>query len=500
MRVRTVVMVALAGAALVVGATRGFGLFGRQGSAMPDMSRTSLSAAQMASIDRYISGEMARQRIPGLALGIYRHGSAVLTKGYGLANIELTVPVSADTVMQSGSIGKSFTATAVMMLVEQGKVGLHDSIRTYFPEAPASWQPITVAHLLSHTSGLAAHDSEERIAAGGPFDLRRDYSEDELVAAMAELPIDFAAGSDWAYQNTNYVLLGVLIHRVTGQFFGDYLQQNIFAPLGMRATRVISDLDIVPHRAAGYEITGGVLRNQQWVSPTFNATADGTLYFTVRDLEHWDRALYGSALLKPATLQQMWTPFPLDTGVPNAEGYGFGWFVQQVNGHRVVEHDGAWQGFTSMLARYLDDGLTVVVLTNLDSQHSWPNGIARVVAGMVEPALMPAPRQVIADDRPPLTQALWNRLRPLMAGDAVTVAADGTGYAPSAETLLGLRHALPPAWDQSPPQLLARQVGADGTESTYRIGQPGNTRLLVAVTTPDGRVVDVAINPDPDNR
>jgi hypothetical protein len=166
----------------------------------------------------------------------------------------------------------------------------------------------------------------------------------------------------------------------------------------------------------------------------------------------------------------------------------------------VVEHDGAWQGFTSMLARYLDDGLTVVVLTNLDSQHSWPNGIARVVAGMVEPALMPAPRQVIADDRPPLTQALWNRLRPLMAGDAVTVAADGTGYAPSAETLLGLRHALPPAWDQSPPQLLERQVGADGTESTYRIGQPGNTRLLVAVTTPDGRVVDVAIHPDPDNR
>lgn len=347
---------------------------------------TPLTDEQRSAIDRYVNAEITRQQLPGLALGIFRNGQAVLAKGYGLANVELNVPMSADSVLQSGSVGKSFTATAVMMLVEQGKIGLDDSIRQYFPEAPASWAPITVAHLLSHTSGLSAYDTPALQKPGGPLDIRRDFTEAQLAKAIAKLPLDFKAGQNWAYENTNFVLLGILIQRVSGIPYGEFLQQRIFTPLGMRSTRVISDLAIVPNRASGYERVDGELRNQEWVSPTFNATADGTLYFSVRDLERWDRALYDETLLTQASLQRMWTPYPY-AGKQRAQGYGFGWEIRTVNGHPVIEHGGSWQGFTSSISRYLNDRLTVVVLTNLDAEHSYPEVIGRGVAGLIEPGL-----------------------------------------------------------------------------------------------------------------
>lgn len=352
----------------------------------PPAIATPLTAQQLSAIDRYVTSQMTRQQLPGLALGVYRNGHTVLAKGYGLANVELDVPMSADSVLQSGSVGKSFTATAVMMLVEQGKVSLDDSIRQYFPEAPASWAPITVANLLSHTSGLSAYDTPELQKPGAPLDIRQDFTDAQLTAAIAKLPINFKAGESWAYENTNFVLLGILIHRVSGQPYGAFLQQRIFKPLGMTSSRVISDLDLVPNRASGYEKVDGVLRNQEWVSPTFNATADGTLYFTVRDLERWDRALYDETLLKKASLRKMWTPYPY-AGKQRAQGYGFGWEIRTINGHPVVEHGGSWQGFTSSISRYLDDRLTVVVLTNLDAEHSYPEVIGRGVAGVIEPGL-----------------------------------------------------------------------------------------------------------------
>ena len=367
-------------------------------AAMTMANAASLDPQKAAVIDRYVASEMQRQRIPGLALGVYVNGSIVLAKGYGLANIELNVPITPDSVMQSGSVGKMFTATAIMMLVEQGRVGLNDSISRYFPEGPYSWRRIKVANLLSHTSGLAAFDTEDLQKPGGPFDIRADFTEDELVEGITELPIEFRPGTRYKYQNTNYVLLGILIHRVTGQFYGDFLKQRIFEPIGMRSSRVISDIDIVPNRSAGYEIVKGKLQNQAWVSPTFNSTADGALYFTINDLEHWDRALYGESLLKARSLQKMWTPFPVG-GVPSADGYGFGWGIDHVNGHRVVEHDGAWQGFSTWLSRYLDDKLTVIVLTNLDADNTSPEVIGRGIAGIVNPDLATAPQAAAAPEK-----------------------------------------------------------------------------------------------------
>jgi CubicO group peptidase (beta-lactamase class C family) len=333
-------------------------------------------------VDQYIAAEMTRQHIPGLALGVYRQGQIVKAQGYGLANVELNVPVKPETVFQSGSIGKQFTATAVMMLVEEGKLSLDDSIAKYFPDAPASWQSIKIRNLLTHTSSLSEYESDDKIKPGGPVNLRQDYTEDQMVKIIESFPLDFQPGKKWAYRNTNYLLLGVVIHKITGKFYGDFLQQRIFKPLGMTSTRVISEADIIPNRAAGYQVVKGELKNEDWVSPSLNTMADGALYFNVLDLAKWDGALYTEKLLKKSSLDQMWTVAKLDDGKPNSGNYGFGWDIERINGHRVHEHGGSWQGFTAYIARYVDDKLTVVVLTNLDSDHASPSKIAHHVAAL----------------------------------------------------------------------------------------------------------------------
>ncbi|HET6200593.1 MAG TPA: serine hydrolase [Candidatus Acidoferrales bacterium] len=352
-------------------------------------SAPTLAPEQTASIAQYVSAEMAKEHIPGAEVGIYHRGQILLAKGYGLADVELDVPVTPETVFQSGSVGKQFVSAAIMMLVEEGKVGLDDSITKYFPDAPASWKPILMKNLLSHTSGLAEYESEERVGANGPFYIRLDFTEDQLLKKTEALPIEFAPGEKWAYRNTNYLLLGIMIHKVTGKFYADYLTEHIFKPLGMTSTRLISDADIIPNRSSGYELDGDKLRNQTWVSPTFNSTADGTLYFNVLDLAKWDGALYGTSLLKQSSLNRIWTVYPLNNGGPNPAHYGFGWEINTLNGHKIIEHGGAWQGFTCDISRYVDDSLTVVVLTNLDAGN--PAQMAHHIAGLLNPALMPPP-------------------------------------------------------------------------------------------------------------
>lgn len=346
-----------------------------------------LNPEQVSSIDRFVRDEMQSEQAPGIAVGIYRRGQILLAKGYGLANVELNVPVKPETIFQSGSVGKQFVSAAIMMLVEEGKVGLDESIVKYFPGAPDSWKPILVKNLLSHTSGLAEYESGERAGPKGAFYLRLDFSEDELVEKVEALPIENAPGEKWNYRNTNYLLLGILIHKVTGQHYSDYLHDKIFEPWYMTSTQLISDSDIVPNRASGYHLVSRTLKNQDWVSPTFNSTGDGTLYFNVLDLAKWDEALYGTSLLKQSSLDRIWTVFPLNDGQPNQADYGFGWGISTINGHKVIQHGGAWQGFTCVIQRYVDDNLTVVVLTNLAGAN--PGKFANGIAGFVNPALAP---------------------------------------------------------------------------------------------------------------
>jgi len=334
-----------------------------------------------SAVDEFVSGELRSQRIPGVSLAVVRAGQIVKAAGYGLANVELNVPVKPESIFQTGSVGKQFTATAVMMLVEEGKVSLEDKITKYFPGAGA-WKDVTVRHLLTHTSGIADYTSEK---TGGAVNLRKDYTEDDLVRIISGLPLEFPPGEKWSYSNSGYLLLGVLIHRVTGEFYGDFLQRRIFKPLQMSATRIISEADIVPNRCAGYRLVKGELKNQEWVSPSLNTTADGALYTNVLDLAKWDAALYTEKLLKSSSLRQMWTPVRLNNG--STYVYGFGWSIDGTNGHRLLQHGGAWQGFTMHLSRYTDDQVTVIVMTNLDSADSRPTKIARGVAALYVPAL-----------------------------------------------------------------------------------------------------------------
>jgi CubicO group peptidase (beta-lactamase class C family) len=336
-------------------------------------------------VDALVGAEMREQRIPGLAVAVLRDGKVVKAQGYGLANVELAVAVKPETVFQTGSVGKQFTATAVMMLVEEGKIGLDDKLSKYLAGTPAAWKDVTVRNLLTHTSGIADYTDHEYTKAGGLINLRGDYTEEQLYKRFVQLPLNFETGTKWKYSNTGYALLGFVIHKVTGKFYGDFLQERIFRPLGMSATRIISEADIVPNRASGYELVNGEIKNQEWVSATLNTTADGALYTNVVDLGKWDAALYTEKLLKRASFVQVWTPVRLKDG--KTYPYGFGWFLDEANGHRLIEHDGAWQGFTMNISRYVDDGLTVIVMTNLDSEHSKPERVAHGVAGVYVPGL-----------------------------------------------------------------------------------------------------------------
>ncbi len=318
---------------------------------------TSVFAQQAPdAVDEYIRAEMEKQHIPGLSLLVSRDGNPIRAQGYGLANVELQVPVKPETVFQSGSVGKQFTATAVMMLVEENKIGLEDPLTKFFPDAPAAWKQVTVRELLSHTAGFTDYPKS--------FNFRKDYTEDEVLKIVEGIPLAYPAGTKWSYSNLGYATLGILIHKVTGKFYGDFLQERIFKPLDMSTTRIISEADIIPNRAAGYRLVKRELKNQEWVAPMINTTADGSLYFSINDLAKWDAALYTEKLLKRSSLDQMWTVAKLQNGQPNQDHYGFVWSIETKNGHKVIGHGGSWQGFKTHISRYVDDKLTVVVLIN----------------------------------------------------------------------------------------------------------------------------------------
>ncbi len=321
-----------------------------------------------AAINRYVQAEMERQHIPGLSLALLS-GDRVL---------ELRVPASDSTVYQSGSMAKQFTAALVEMLVANHRLRLDDSIVRWFPEGRDVWRGITVRHLLTHTSGVAEYTDST-------FDYRKDYTEDELVKFAASRPLDFQPGERWSYSNTGYVLLGALIHRVTGCFYGDLLRDSVFHSLGMKDSRIISEADIVPNRAAGYRLERGELKNQEWVAPQLNTTADGALYFTVRDLTRWAIALNHRRVVGAALLDTAWTPVRLNDGATYP--YGFGWYVLPQRDRPRISHTGSWQGFKTVIARYPKSGLSVIVLANL--AEAQVGAIAYGIAGMLEPALQP---------------------------------------------------------------------------------------------------------------
>ena len=368
-------------------------------------AQSASNPAALDSVERYVRAELERQRIPGMSVAILRGDSVLLARGYGFANLEHRVPATDSTIYQSGSVGKQFTSAAIVTLAREGRLGLDDPIRKYLPEAPSSWSGITVRHLLTHTSGIPDYTAKL-------VDFRRDYTEEALARLYARLPLDFKPGATWSYSNTGYALLGFIVRRVTGRFYGDYLKERVFEPLGMRTARVISESDIVPNRAAGYELVDGEIRNQGWVSPSLNTTADGALYLTVHDLARWAIALNRARVPDSAGLAMSWTPVRLNDG--GTYPYGFGWRLDDQRGRPRIGHGGSWQGFRASIQRYPEHDLTVIALANLDA--AMPEVITTTIAGILEPALLPPELLPPSADGPP--EPIERLLADLAAGKA----------------------------------------------------------------------------------
>ena len=306
-------------------------------------------------VDAYVKAQMARRHIPGLALAVVRDGKIINARGYGLASVELKVPVTPETVFEIGSVSKQITAAAVMLLVEEGKVALDDHVSKYLPGTPAAWSGVTVRHLLTHTSGLKNY-------TGLPgFELTAHLSRDAFINAIAKYPPNFAPGDSWSYANTAYNLLGFIIEAASGKSYWQFVGERIFRPLRMSATADRDPRYVIKNRANGYEWQQGALVGRDYdLTDVFSA---GAIVSTVLDLAKWDAALGGERLLKRASLAQIWTPVRLNDG--STYPYGFGWYIENFRGHRRLRHNGQTAGFAASIARYTDDHLTFIVLANL---------------------------------------------------------------------------------------------------------------------------------------
>ena len=361
------------------------------------------AAAKGDDVDRYIETEMRNLHIPALSLAVVRDGRIVKTKGYGIANIETNSAATPKTVYEIGSMTKQFTAAAVMMLVEEGKINLDDKITKFFPDAPQAWNQITVRHLLNHTSGIQNH-----VAVPGYLDIFKTSitgktfpSRGELLKEFYKLPSEFEPGETWAYDNTGYYLLGIVVEKASGKDFWQFLDERIFKPLGMNATRSTDTRSIVPNRAAGYEWTNNKFENRPVLLP-FIAFSAGSILSTIEDMAKWDAALGGEKLLKKSALDWMWAAAKTNDGASASFNYGFGWFVDSYHGHRFVQHSGGTPGFSSVIYRFLDDKLTVIILSNHSDRFL--DQLAWGVAGNYVPALKRP--EAKTDPDPALSQRL----------------------------------------------------------------------------------------------
>lgn len=333
-----------------------------------------VSGARADEVDDYISGQMSRQHIPGLSLAVLKDGKPVKMQGYGVANLELGTRATPETAYQIGSVSKQFIAAGIVRLSAEGKVGLDDPVRKYLGDAPETWQAITVRHLLTHTSGLVRETPGLQLKA---------QSEMEAIRAGYSAPLVFAPGEKWQYSNLGYFILAEIISRAAQLPWPQYLQERIFAPLGMSATRTTTVEELVPHRASGYHWMDDHKYRNAPIIP--GVRPSGAFLSSVLDLAKWDAALYSDEVFSPQQRELMWTPVKLNDG--SEKPYGFGWEVGKVGPHRQVKHAGTMFGFRSQLLRFPDDRLTIVVLAN--ASQALPERIALGVAALYLPDLNP---------------------------------------------------------------------------------------------------------------
>jgi D-alanyl-D-alanine carboxypeptidase len=349
-----------------------------RGGSTPQLVVVLLLAATVVAradqADDYIKARMAEFRLPGLSLVVAKGGEIIKAEGYGLVDADRRVPAARETVYKIGSVSKQFIATGIMLLVQEGRISLDAAISKYLDGTPSSWAPITIRHLLTHTSGL--------VRESPAFDPSSNRPDADLITALHTLPLRFAPGQKWEYSNAGYVALAEIIRTVTAQPWTEYVHQRVFVPAGMASTLPTNTAATVPNRALGYTGRDNQRKAEDWRA----LRASGAFLSTVLDLAKWDALLYTDRFLNDTVRRQMWTAVTLNDGT--TAPYGFGWHVDSIRGRRRVWHGGGLPGFSSHFVRFVDDGLTVVVLANGDD-GDLPS-IANGVAAFYLPASTPA--------------------------------------------------------------------------------------------------------------
>ncbi len=322
-------------------------------SAQKSIDKTKLAA----DFDKILSAQFKSDG-PGCAALVAYKGEIIYIKAFGLANIENGVPMKPDMIFRIGSITKQFTAIAILRLMEQGKLDLQDELTKYIPDYPVNGKKITIEHLLTHTSGIKSYTDMEEFNAAVQG---KDMKVDELIAFFKNKPMDFDPGTNWKYNNSGYVLLGAILEKITGKPYGEYIEETIFKPLGMKNSLYGSNSKIIPNRASGYDPGKTGIQNASYLSMTLPYAA-GSLMSSVEDLYKWNRALRSNQLVKKETLEKAFTGYKLQTG-RNAN-YGYGWSIGEIGNHRVIEHSGGIPGYLSDALYAPEDDIFIAVLSN----------------------------------------------------------------------------------------------------------------------------------------
>ena len=313
----------------------------------------SIGADRIARMEQIIDSFSNAKQFMGDVL-VAEDWRVVLDKSYGFANVEWQVPNTAESKFRLGSITKQFTAASILLLEQQGKLSTDDLVKKYMPDAPPTWDNITIYEVLTHTSGIPSFTSFSDYHANEV----KPYTPEQLVAWFKDKPLEFQPGTAWRYSNSGYVLLGYLIEKISGKSYAQFVRENIFDPLGMKDTGYDSFSKVIPHRATGYTNGSSGLQNAPYIDMSIPLSA-GALYSTTHDLLKWEQALFGGKLLNPAELKKMTTAFKQD--------YACGLMVRKgPGGHPVILHGGGIEGFNTALAYYPDNKLTIVALSNLN--------------------------------------------------------------------------------------------------------------------------------------
>jgi CubicO group peptidase (beta-lactamase class C family) len=328
------------------------------------------------AVDTISEAALRELRLPSLSIAIARGSRVLLAKAYGLAEVEHDVRASERTVYRIGSITKQFTAAAILRLVEQRKLSLDDPISRYVPGLQTHGRPVSIRQLLNHTSGIRSFTAIPAFASKE----RLDLTDDELLGVFQNEPFDFEPGTNFLYNNSAYYLLAMVIERVTGRAYRDYMQDEVFVPLGLVGTRTCDDNQVTLHRARGYTVSAGALQNAPFISMA-PPKGGGNLCSTALDLANWTHALADGRIVSRESHRLMMDPGTLHDGRPIA--YGFGLFLSNVDGRPEVSHGGGIVGFTSFLGVYPADNLTVVTLTNSDTVHLYDGNLARRIVRAV---------------------------------------------------------------------------------------------------------------------